>query len=359
MGNLIAPPKDSVVLVPPRFETRGLMRPVVVENPMTVLFGNLFRREVLYDLHNFNGSVSLDVLLAPEVPVTMAAHLGMSGSSLSKTVDGGTLNLYLHKKVSEKIGSLCRMSLSPTLGFGGYGVLSYAFKPDCRFSTVLSEKSIGLRCEGNKIFCGLDVPLRVPRDTSTWFVSNVWRNIWIGASLCPLNPEVISSFSASVEKRIPHTDSSYCVSGNVDVSQTGPPQLTVGFSQHLVTHRKVYNPFEEARWIANYVDIVLEATGSAVSAGVGWQPNKNFLTKIHVSTDKGVLATLVARNWWIPSVLASVSAGVDNRGQRCVGARLQVSNWAASGPQYQKGVPGNAVAPTLRYTHTHTSEASV
>ena len=125
MGNLISPPQNTLVLIPARFETRGLTRPVEAENPMDVYFGNLFRREILRDLHSFRGSCGLDILLAPEVPPTTAAHISLGGSFISKTVDIGSLDFHFNNRILPRLHSRCRISLSEHKGLTGYGMLTH------------------------------------------------------------------------------------------------------------------------------------------------------------------------------------------------------------------------------------------
>ncbi len=104
----------------------------------------------------------------------------------------------------------------------------------------------------------------------------------------------------------------------------------------------MYNPLEEGhvKFIANYIDIAVEAASAVssgaegtrvapvcVTAGVSWQPNKNVLTKLHCSTEHGVAGTLAVRNWWDPSVAVAATVGVSPQGTSFVGARLQLSNY--------------------------------
>lgn len=346
MGNILSPPEHTIVLIPPRISTRGLTRPIEIENPFIVGFGNLFRKEVLDDLHNFEGSVSLDVLLAPETPPILAAHLSMMGSSVSRQVQGGSLTLHLDSPIGAGIHALGRLALGSLGGLTGYSMLSYSVPWGKLSLTGVSEGRsdhwIGLRGSGKSLTLGAEIPLSSDynKRVKAWAMSRIAESVTIGILGTPFptgDPQI--EVSASIDRRIPNSDSSYCVSAKLSNCCLPDPELTVGFTQHLVTHRKVYNPFEDKRvkFIANYVDIAVEATsGGRIAGGVSWQPNKNLLSKLHVSTDKGVVVSFAARNWWVPSVLTSASAGLDIKGTPFLGLKLQVSNWLSS-VEYSKG----------------------
>lgn len=355
MGNLISPPQDTLLLVPPRISTRGLTRPIEVENPMSVYFGNLFRREVLHDLHSFRGSFGLDFLMTPEQPPTTAAHVSLNGSTLKKTVDGGSLNLHINSQISPSVHGLGRLTLGTGSGVTGYAMLSSDFDRGRLSFTAGSDgpgnHRVGFRAQSSSFLFGSEVPIADPRKVSAWVISRVSRDFTVGVSGSPLEPSAPVEISMSLDRRVPGTDSTYCISSTI---RSPSNELTVGFSQHLVTHRKVYNIFEDKRvkFIANYIDIAVEATSgpentAAVAAGVSWQPNKNLLAKIHVSTDRGAVATVAVRNWWVPSVLACVSTGVDVSGSPFVGGRFQLSNWLTR-VEYQPGQPISEL-PTTRW----------
>ena len=359
MGNLISPPQDTLVLVPPRFSTRGLTRPIEIENPMSVYFGNLFRREVLQDLHSFNGRFGLDVLIAPEQPPTAAAHLEMSCSSERRVVEGGALNLHFNKQILRSVHGLGRVALGTGTGVSGYAMLTHELDQG-RVSVTGStdpgeDHKVGLRVSTKRIMAGAELPYSTPADVSAWIIARPLPDITLGLMGAFLRPEAPVEMSVSLDKRIANTDSTYCVCSTL---RTPSNELIVGFSQHLVTHRKVYNPFEDkqVKFIANYIDIAVEAKTKVgksttaetdVSAGVSWQPNKNILSKIHVSTIQGVAATLAVRNWWSPSVLASASVGLDTSGNPFVGGRLQVSNWLTA-VEYERGQRVSEL-PTTRW----------
>jgi hypothetical protein len=348
MGNLITTPKDeAVVLVPPRFSVRGLTRSIEIENPMSLYFGNLFRREVLLDLHSFKGAVGLDVLIAPENPPATAAHVSLSGSVPARTVGAGSLHLHLNNSFANFWHALGRLSLGTTEGLTGFGMVSH-MSNDVKLSVTGSvensePRTLGMRLESPDFLLGAEVPVPHPEKVSVWGITRVLNDFCVGIIAHPLQsncePLVISG---SLEKRIPGTDSTYCVSSTVNIPTK---ELTIGFSQHLVTHRKVYNIFEDKRvkFIANYVDIAVEANSKPnsttnVAAGLSWQPNKNMLMKLHASTQEGLISTLAIRNYWVPSVLVALSAGVDLKGNPFLGGRLQVSNWLSSA-EYQRGQP--------------------
>ena len=347
MGNLISPPQDTLVLVPPRISTRGLTRPIEVENPMSIYFGNLFRREVLQDLHSFRGSFGLDFLMAPEHPPTAAAHVSMTGSVLEKTVDGGSLNLHVNNQLSPAIHALGRLTLGTGSGITGYAMLSHDVERGRVSLTCASDgqgiQRVGFRGQSSAFLFGTETPVADPRQVSTWMISRIGKDVTVGVSGSPLLPEAPVEISASLDRRVPGTDSTYCLSSTL---RSPSNELTVGFSQHLVTHRKVYNPFEDKRvkFIANYVDIAVEATSggaknsTAVAAGVSWQPNKNVIAKAHISTHQGLVGTLAVRNWWVPSVLTCVSAGIDAKGTPFLGGRFQLSNWLTR-VEYERGQP--------------------
>ena len=324
MGNLISPPKDTRVIIPPRFHTRGLTRPVEFEDPMSVQFGSMLRREILMDLHSFAGSFGLDIALAPEIPVTAAACVSLGGSTKSGTIGSGALNLHFNAFLIENLQAVARFSLDHQSGVGGFGMLSYQHSRGVLSAILTQDRVLGVRAESAHVMMGFD-PNRA------WCIFRD-RGLSLGVSL---DSSARVAGSVSLEKSIPNTDSSYCVSAKYD------EKLTVGFSQHLVTHRKVYNPFEDIKWIANYIDIAVEAVHSdsstCVSAGASWQPNKNFLAKLHASTIQGVLLTLAVRNWWVPNVLGSVSAGLDVTGEPCLGGRIQIANWVSDRPEYHLG----------------------
>jgi hypothetical protein len=358
MGNIISPQEnETVVLVPPRFSVRGLTRPLEIENPMSVYFGNLFRKEVLADLHNFSGSLAVDLLIAPETPPKVAAHVSMKGSSVTRSVEGGELHLHLNHDFSNSLSSIGRLCVGSGSGLSGFAMISKQLEQG-RVSFTYSgdsenERKVGLRASSDSFTIGLEVPVHDPvLSAQAWLISRVSPELYVGVSGQPLgSPESPILLAGSFEKRIPGTDSSYCVSS---VYKMPSNELTLGFSQHLVTHRKVYNILEDKRvkFIANYVDIAVEATThksgfSDVSAGVSWQINKNLLVKLHASTNQGLVSTLAVRNWWIPSVLTSVSAGIDRAGDPFIGGRFQLSNWLTSA-EYQKGQPISTL-PTTKW----------
>ncbi len=355
MGNLISPPKDTVVLVPPRISTRGLTRPVDFDIPVRVQFGNLFRQEVLHDLHSFDGAVGLDVLVAPEIPPTVAAHFALVGSSDSKTVSDGFLSLFFNREFGDSASAWGRLCIGQKSGLLGNGKFSVRASSSGGYALTVSSPGghrsptqVGIRADYKGVHAGIETLVpdykslqdsssldRLVASSSFWMFSRLSKKVSVGLSG--------RSLSLSLDGDIPNTDSRYCVSGEFDLSALG--SVKVGFSQHLVTHRKVYNPFEDRRvkYIANYIDLALEAvstssgTGS-VAAGVSWQPNKNILLKLHASSEKGVLATAALRNWWVPSVLACGSVGVSREGLPVVGARLQLSNWL-NRAEYERGKP--------------------
>lgn len=354
MGNLLLTPEDeSLVLVPPRFSVRGLTRAVETENPMSLYFGNLFRREVLQDLHSFKGDAGLDLLIAPDLPPAIATHVSLNGSVLTKTVSGGDLHLHLNQYFGQTWHALGRLSLGTDTGLTGIAILCKHLENSKISVTAALEnsepKSVGCRGESSHMLVGTELPVADPKLMTAWGVGRVSDNLWFGLSGQPLQEKPALEVSGSLEKKIPNTDSSYCVSSNYKV---GSKQLTIGFSQHLVTHRKVYNVFEDKRvkFIANYVDVAVEATTvpkgpTNVLAGVSWQPNKNILVKLHASTEEGVVATGAVRNYWIPSVLLAVSAGIDTKGTPFVGGKLQVSNWLSSA-EYHRGRPISTLPAT-------------
>jgi hypothetical protein len=348
MGNIISPPKETIVLIPPRISTRGLTRPIELENPMSVGFGNLFRKEVLLDLHNFDGRMEVDVLLAPEQPPVLAAHLSMLGAAASRSVQGGFLNLHLNSAVGNDFHVLGRLSLGSDSSLTGYTMLSHN-SPWGQLSVTGKSDSasgnwLGVRGRSEFLTMGAEVPVSDAMGLRAYAIARIANMFSVGVCGSPLRREEPTEICLSVDRAIPKTDSSYCVSASV---QSPSNQLTVGFTQHLVTHRKVYNPFEDKRvkYIANYVDLAVEADAGNVSGGVSWQPNKNVLTKLHVSTNKGAVASLAVRNWWVPSVLGSVSTGVGVKGNFFIGMRLQVSNWLSL-TEYSKGQAVSALPAT-------------
>ena len=356
MGNIISPPKETIVLIPPRISTRGLTRPIELENPMSVSFGNLFRREVLYDLHNFEGSVALDVLMAPETPATLAAHLSMIGSVAGKKVTGGSLNLHLDSPLGEDMHAAGRLTLGNGSGVTGYGIISKEFHSG-RISLTgsildASKVLVGVRGSSGGLSMGAEGPASDPVEATAWAISRVENMFSVGVKGKPFKADASVEISASIEKKIPNSDSSYAVSVTMpNLPSSG--EVSVGFTQHLVTHRKVYNPFEDKRvkYIANYVDIAVEGTSEGgVAGGVSWQPNKNVLTKLHVSTARGAVASLAVRNWWVPSVLASFSAGINAQGSPFLGLKLQLSNWVYSPVQYSTGTSVNDLPARSKWT---------
>jgi hypothetical protein len=123
---------------------------------------------------------------------------------------------------------------------------------------------------------------------------------------------------------------------------------TSSLIEKYIIHKRV-------KFIANYIDIAIEGRtrngkASDVLAGVSWQANKNLLTKLHVSTVNGVVVTGVVRNWWVPSVLGSVSGGIDVNGNPFIGGRLQLSNWLTS-VEYERGQPVSKL-PSTRWLST-------
>jgi hypothetical protein len=342
MGNIISPPEETIVLVPPRFSTRGLTCSIEMESPMSVYFGKLFRKEVLYDLHSFKGQSFVDVLVAPEFPPSAAAHVSLSGSVKEKTVHGGSFNLHFNKYVTKDIHALGRVALATGSNISGHSLFSYNFdrgRVSATYSKDDNNTIVGLRVSSSQVMLGVEFPFPDPEKVSAWMISRPTTDITVGIRGSILKPNEPVEICASLDRKIPNTDSTYCVSSSLT---TPSNEITVGFSQHLVTHRKVYNLFEDKRvkFIANYIDIAIEATSAGsktnVLAGVSWQPNKNILSKVHVSTSEGVVGTIAARNWWLPSVLASASVGVDVEGNPFVGGRLQVSNWLTA-VEYEKG----------------------
>ena len=368
MGNLISPPqKESFVLVPPRFSVRGLTRVMEYENPMNLYFGDLFRQEVLNDLHNFRGTAAIDLLIAPEIPPTASAHVSLSGSTLTKSVDHGELHLHFHNNLAETIRAVGRLSIGSSVGVTGFGILSKVIEKGKLSLTFARDsdgfKNVGIRGESGSFLMGMEIPESV-ESTHAWMISRLSKEFYVGMSAFPVsawkNIDSPLILKGSLEKRIPGTDSSYCVSSSFNLPSS---ELTLGFSQHLVTHRKIYNLLEDKRvkFIANYVDIAVEASSSTsqasnssgltrVAAGVSWQPNKNVLIKLHASTNQGIVSTLAVRNWWLPSALVAVSAGVGVGGTPFIGGRFQLSNWLTSA-EYEKGQPISAL-PTTRWLTT-------
>ena len=359
MGNILALPKDTVVLVPPRISTRGLTRPLVFENPISVAFGNLFRKEVLEDLHCFNGDVSLDVLMCPELPPNLAAHLSLSGSSTDKTIKGGAVNLHFNQQLSEQVSGLGRVTISGSDGLTGYAMFSL----DLLGKGVLSltgnllnkTKSFGFRAHMQSFRFGCEVPKDSPIDAQAWIISRLSPSVSVGLQGHPLQTRADSpyKFSVCLDKQIDNTDSSYTVTASIDYPSK---DVMLGFSQHLVTHRRIYNPLEEkhVKYIANYVDIAVEGrtkgdsnTLHDIAGGISWQLNKNLMAKMHVSTSNGVAMTGVVRNWWVPSFLASVSLGIDTKGKPFVGGKVQVSNWLST-VEYERGQPVSEL-PTTKW----------
>ena len=324
---------------------------------MSVHFGNLFRHEVLQDLHSFRGRVGLDVLIAPEQPPSAAAHLSMGGSSDEKWVDTGSVNLHLNTALFGGYHGLGRLSISTASDISGYAMLSHDVKGGRLSATASADGAaapmLGLRASSRTVMLGAELPYGLPENVSAWMIGHVGRDVSVGVSGSLFKETAPIELVMSIDKRIPGTDSTYCVSTSI---KSPSKEFCVGFSQHLVTHRKVYNPFEDKRvkFIANYTDLAIEAkaipgkvNSTTISAGVSWQPNKNVLTKVHVSTFQGLAATLAVRNWWIPSVLTAVSVGVDAAGKPFVGGRLQVSNWLTA-VEYEKGQPVSEL-PTTRW----------
>ena len=361
MGNLIQTPKDeSVVLIPPRFSVRGLTRSIEIESPISLYFGNLFRREVLYDLHSFHGTLGLDILMAPESPPSTAAHVSLGGSIPSRTIGSGSLNLHLNKELSDTWRAIGRLSLGTTNGITGFAMVSTTSRGGKVSMTSSVENSepqnVGIRLQSEYLLIGTDVPISNPFNVSAWGIARISDELWLGLSGSPLDGRSPFRILGSYEKRIPGTDSSYCVSSSLNMPTK---EVSIGFSQHLVTHRKVYNVFEDKRvkFIANYIDIAVEASSkpddskaTQVAAGISWQPNKNMLLKLHASTQQGLVGTWAVRNYWVPSVLVAVSGGVDTKGSLFLGGRLQVSNWLSSA-EYQRGQPISAL-PVTKWLNT-------
>ena len=357
MGNLISPPKDTVVLIPPRISTRGLTRPIVLENPFNVAFGSLFRKEVLEDLHSFDGNVALDVLMCPELPPTLAAHLSLAGSSNDKSVKGGALNLHFNQALSATMSGVARLSISGSDGLSGYGIVTRDMGSDVQLAvtgSVFENMQIfGFRGIWRSLKFGCEIPNRSIPESRAWAIARLSPNISLGLQGTPLKTY---TFSACLDKRIENTDSTYSVVASVDYPSR---DVTLGYSQHLVTHRRIYNPLEEkhVKYICNYIDLAVEGktrgetktpTNSIlheVCGGISWQLNKNLLTKLHASTARGVVLTGVVRNWWVPSVLGSLSIGLDTRGSPYIGGRLQVSNWLST-VEYEKGQPVSELPQT-------------
>jgi hypothetical protein len=337
------------------------------ENPINLYFGDLFRKEVLTDLHNFEGTAAVDLLIAPEVPPSTSAHVSLSGSTLTKSVERGELHMYLHNNFAENVRAVARLSIGSAVGVTGFGIVTKLLEKSKLSLTFAREsdgrKNVGVRGESGSFLMGIEIPETV-ESTHAWMITRFSREFYVGMSAFPVsawkNGDSPIILKGSMEKRIPGTDSSYCVSSSFNVPSN---ELTLGFSQHLVTHRKIYNPLEEKRvkFIANYVDIAVEASSSTskantssglnrVSAGVSWQPNKNVLIKLHASTNQGVVSTLAVRNWWLPSALVAVSLGVNSGGTPFIGGRFQLSNWLTSA-EYEKGQPISAL-PTTKWLTT-------
>jgi hypothetical protein len=201
---------------------------------------------------------------------------------------------------------------------------------------------------------GIEVPTKAMNDSMAWVMSRLSPSITLGVSGSPLNESLPVLFALSLDKRIPNTDSTYCVSASIESPSR---DMVLGFSQHLVNNRKIYNPLEDKRvkFIANYIDIAVEGRtkngrASDIYAGISWQANKNLMTKLHVSTVNGIVVSGIVRNWWVPSVLTSVSAGIDGRGNPFVGGRLQVSNWLTA-VEYERGQPVSQL-PKTRWLST-------
>jgi len=327
---------------------------------MSVGFGNLFRREVLLDLHSFSGGVGLDILLCPEFPPVLAAQLSMLGSSVTKKVTGGALNFHLNKELTPTVHSLGRLSLSNTDGVSGFAMLTHQLPDEggqISLTALMDDsdnKIVGFRGQSKSMTLGLDIPTNAFDHSKAWVMSRISPSICLGLSGSPFNESLPVQFCVSLDKKIPNTDSSYCVSAAIESPSR---DLTLGFSQHLVTHRKIYNPLEDKRvkYIANYIDIAVEGRtkdgrAGEVLAGISWQANKNLLGKVHVSTEHGAVVTGVVRNWWLPSFLASISAGVDIRGIPFIGGRIQVSNWLTT-VEYERGQPVSQL-PSTRWLST-------
>lgn len=347
-----------MVLVPPRISTRGLSRPLVLENPFSVAFGNLFRKEILQDLHCFNGAVSLDVLMCPELPPNLAAHLSLSGSSSERTVKGGSVNFHFNQQIAEQITGIGRVTISGSDGLTGYGMISRPIGDGGVLSltgNILNKtKSFGFRAHSKSFRFGCEVPKDSPIDTQAWVISRISPSVSIGLQGHPLQtrPDSPYTFSVCLDQQIQDTDSSYTVSASIEYPSK---DVMLGFSQHLVTHRRIYNPLEEkhVKYIANYIDIAVEGrtkgsdsnTLHDIAGGVSWQLNKNWMAKLHASTNNGVVLTGVVRNWWVPSVLGSVSLGIDTRGNPYVGGRVQLSNWLTT-VEYERGQPVSELPQT-------------
>jgi hypothetical protein len=213
---------------------------------MSVGFGNLFRREVLYDLHSFGGGIGLDVLMCPELPPVFAAHLSMSGSTLTRKVVGGALNLHINKEMAPSIHTIARLSISNSEGVNGFTMISKSLEKGGRLSfTANMDESenrnhiIGLRGYSESVTVGLEVPTKALNNSTAWVMSRISPSICLGVSGCPMNDSLPVQFSLSLDKRIPNTDSTYCISSSIESPSR---DIVLGFSQHLVTHRKVYNP---------------------------------------------------------------------------------------------------------------------
>eukprot|EP01102_Stenamoeba_stenopodia_P005250 TRINITY_DN15801_c0_g1_i1.p1 TRINITY_DN15801_c0_g1~~TRINITY_DN15801_c0_g1_i1.p1 ORF type:complete len:429 (-),score=89.73 TRINITY_DN15801_c0_g1_i1:46-1245(-) len=97
-------------------------------------------------------------------------------------------------------------------------------------------------------------------------------------------------------------------------------RLNLTYYQHLVSRRRIYNPFEEknVKQIVNYLDLGMEVelqndngkTENRLDVGVGWQTSKNLAFKGKVGSS-GVFGVLKCKTWGSPKVCASISAGVD------------------------------------------------
>jgi hypothetical protein len=218
---------------------------------------------------------------------------------------------------------------------------------------------VGIRAALPVVELGVELPVRDTKQVSTWLVGKVSEEVSVGLKAHLFDPSLPLDIAGTFERAKDGSNSSYGVSGGVRVHAVDPTDVFVNFTQRLVTHRNVYNITEDShvKFITNYVDMAVEASSSVskgadfakpppvnVAAGLSWQLNKNFLAKLHCSTEHGVVSTAVVRNWWLPSVLAAASVGVSTTGEPFCGGRLQLSNTLGE-PEYIRGANVGELAP--------------
>jgi len=269
------------------------------------------------------------------------------------------VNLHFNQTISEQVSGIGRLTISGSDGLTGYGILSHSLANGSVLSLTGNlldrSKAFGFRAHMKSSFqIGCEVPKDSPIDTQAWIISRLSPNISIGLQGYPLQtkPDSVYKLALCMDKQIENTDSTYSVSASIEYPSK---DVMLGFSQHLVTHRRIYNPLEEkhVKYIANYIDIAVEGRTKGdsnsvihdIAGGVSWQLNKNLMTKLHASTTRGLALTGIVRNWWVPSVLGAVSIGVDTRGNPFIGGRLQISNWLTT-VEYERGQPVSELPQT-------------